>query len=387
MKEVEVMGIFLSQLPPAELARLKAELAETLIAHFCYPRFFDYRSESLRSRPVDRSKRQEVWLYLSSVDFTAWNRVDLMSTDFQYHIERLIIHFVQRNRTFFGEQGRKRMSDIRMLIGSSALLVAQGLRGHLSGTSRGNPPFGSPRPVSSWSTLSITGRPEAGWDQIAPSTLLLQQQIQESRGEIKPALPQNETRPASTNLQRSAPVQPAAGKNANGIEHQATSPSLAMINKPAPQAKARSTASVSSPKSAPPVNPERSLAPPPSTPRVERAVSRVEIPVIPVASAAVPVKTPEIGSPSLPAPEKTQSSRPAAASPSLPVPENIQPSRPATASPSLPVPEKVQLAASPAVAQPHALPPASPAIAASSQMTKALLLPEGDVAIFERLRQ
>ena len=83
MKEVEVMGVFLGQLPPAEIARLKAELAETLIAHFCYPRFFDYRSESLRTRPVDRSKRQEVWLYLSSVDFTAWNRVDLMSPDFQ----------------------------------------------------------------------------------------------------------------------------------------------------------------------------------------------------------------------------------------------------------------------------------------------------------------
>jgi hypothetical protein len=369
MKEVEVMGVFLSQLPPAELARLKAELAETLIAHFCYPRFFDYRSESLRSRPVDRSKRQEVWLYLSSVDFTAWNRVDLMSTDFQYHIERLIIHFVQRNRTFFGEQGRKRMSDIRMLIGSSALLVAQGLRGHLSGTSRSNPPFGSPRPVSSWSTLSITGRPEAGWDQIAPSTLLLQQQIQESRGEIKSAPPQSETRPASTNPRRSAPVQPAAGNYANGIEHQATSPSLVMINKSAPQAKARGTASVSSPKSAPPLNPERTMAPPPSTPRVDRAASPVETPIIPAASAPVPVKSSEI------------------VNPSLPVPEKVQPSRPATATPPLPVPEKTQLAAPTAVAQRHVLPPSSPAIAASSQMTKALLLPEGDVAIFERLRQ
>ena len=96
------MGVFLNQLPPAELARLKAELAETLIAYFCYPRFFDYRTESLRTRPVDRAKRQEVWLYLSSVDFTSWNRIDLMSNDFQYQIERLFIHFVQRNRSFFG---------------------------------------------------------------------------------------------------------------------------------------------------------------------------------------------------------------------------------------------------------------------------------------------
>ena len=103
------MGVYLGQLPPAELARLKAELAETLIAHFCYPRFFDYRTGTLRTRPVDRAKRQEVWLYLSSVDFTAWNRVDLMSPEFQHQIERLLIHFVQRNRNFFGEQGRKRI--------------------------------------------------------------------------------------------------------------------------------------------------------------------------------------------------------------------------------------------------------------------------------------
>ncbi|HEU5228072.1 MAG TPA: hypothetical protein VFU49_09705, partial [Ktedonobacteraceae bacterium] len=65
------MGTYLGQLPPAEIARLKAELAETLIANFCYPRFFDHRSESLRMRPVDRAKRQEVWLYLSSFDFTS----------------------------------------------------------------------------------------------------------------------------------------------------------------------------------------------------------------------------------------------------------------------------------------------------------------------------
>src|SRR6266704_2683208 len=212
MKEVEVIGVFLGQLPPAEIARLKAELAETLIAHFCYPRFFDYRSESLRTRPVDRSKRQEVWLYLSSVDFTSWNRVDLMSPDFQYHIERLIIHFVQRNRSFFGEQGRKRMADIRMLIGSSALLVAQGLLG--------------------------------------------QQQVQESRSEIKTAPPQSETRFVSTNPRNSGRVQPAAAKNTNGIEHQATSPSLVPVSKSASQGKARTTTSVSSPKSAPPGNPE-----------------------------------------------------------------------------------------------------------------------------------
>src|SRR6266566_849771 len=207
------MGVYLSQLPPAELARLKAELAETLIAYFCYPRFFDYRTESLRTRPVDRAKRQEVWLYLSSVDFTAWNRIDLMSNDFQYQIERLFIHFVQRNRSFFGEQGRKRMADIRMLIGTSASSIVQGLRGHLSGKTITS----VPRPV------------EKSWEQMAPATMLLQQQLQELRGEIKPATPQmatteslNEARITVAPARHTSRPQPVASQTTKGIERQAT---------------------------------------------------------------------------------------------------------------------------------------------------------------------
>lgn len=173
------MGIYLGQLPPAEVARLKAELAETLIANFCYPRFFDQRTDSLRTRPVDRAKRQEVWLYLSSFDFTAWNRVDLMSLEFQHCIERLLIQFVQRNRSFFGWQGRRRMLDVRVMIGSNAVAVVQGLRGHLSGQKQG---FGSPRQVQNWSA-PVDGRSELTWEQVAAATMLLQQQLQEMRGE------------------------------------------------------------------------------------------------------------------------------------------------------------------------------------------------------------
>jgi hypothetical protein len=193
------MGIYLGQLPPAEIARLKAELAETLIANFCYPRFFDHRTESLQMRPVDRKKRQEVWLYLSSVDFTAWNRIDLTTPEFQHQIERLFIQFVQRNRSFFGPQGRRRMSDIRMLISSCAITVSQGLRNHLTGQRQNTPPFGTPRPVVSWATLSISGKLEPGWEQISTSTSLLQQQMQEIRGEARTAII-NEPRPVQTTV-------------------------------------------------------------------------------------------------------------------------------------------------------------------------------------------
>ncbi|GAC1391009.1 MAG: hypothetical protein NVSMB38_10220 [Ktedonobacteraceae bacterium] len=230
------MGIYLGQLPPAEVARLKAELAETIIANFCYPRFFDYRTDSLRMRPVDRAKRQEVWLYLSSVDFTSWNRIDLMSPDFQRSIERLFIQFVQRNRSFFGEQGRKRMSDIRMLIPSTSTTIVQGLRNHITGQRQdrqGIPPFGSPRQTISWSVTG-KGRSDTAWEQIAATTLLLQQQLQEMRGEVKVSQPNDSVPATSSSPRRTSrvsssrvaqePLQPASTSTTQKNTHITTSP-------------------------------------------------------------------------------------------------------------------------------------------------------------------
>jgi len=180
------VGIYLGQMPPAEMARLKAEIAETLIANFSYPRFYDYRANALRMRPVDRAKRQEVWTFLSSFDFNTFSRIDIASPDFQHQVERLLIQFVQRNRAFFGQQGRKRMSDVRALITQSSVSVTEGLRGHLSG--RSTTPFGNARPVTSWSKSNGSGQLEPGWDQIANPTMLLQQQFQEVRGETRPGV-------------------------------------------------------------------------------------------------------------------------------------------------------------------------------------------------------
>jgi hypothetical protein len=301
MKGVGVMGVFLGQLPPAELARLKAELAETLIAYFCYPRFFDYRTEALRTRPVDRAKRQEVWLYLSSVDFTAWNRFDLMSPDFQYQVERLFIHFVQRNRSFFGEQGRKRMADIRMLISTSAVSVVQGLREHLAGNPQSNQAFGRPRRVSSWSATNSAGRPEPSWEQIAQQTLMLQQQIQEARGEIKPAASQNEARSAAahhTNRTHSQPLPPAAASNSlqYGIEHQATAAQVPISKVPV-QVSGRNTKSAPSMKSIPTSQNGKSTGTVSGsfTPQMDAAaMAPFEMPV---PSATVPVMSPDLSVP------------------------------------------------------------------------------------------
>lgn len=180
------MGIYLGQMPPAETARLKAEIAETLIVNFSYPRFYDYRANALRMRPVDRAKRQEVWTFLSSFDFNTFSRIDIASPDFQRQVERLLIQFVQRNRAFFGPQGRKRMSDVRVLITQTSASVTEGLRGHLNG--RSTTPFGYARPVTSWSKSNVSGQLEPRWEQVASPTMLLQQQLQEARGETRPGV-------------------------------------------------------------------------------------------------------------------------------------------------------------------------------------------------------
>jgi hypothetical protein len=207
------MGVYLNQLPPTEVARLKAELAETLIANFCYPRFYDYRINALRTRPVDRSKRQEVWQYLNAVDFNVWGRVDVDSPDFQHQVERLFIHFVQRNRNFFGAQGRRRMADVRSLITNCSLVLAEGMRKHLQGKP-GNAPLGSPRPVFSWAAVAGSKQTELAWDDILSNTMQLQQQLQEVRGEVRlasaPIAAVHPENAANAPARRPRPTRPSA---------------------------------------------------------------------------------------------------------------------------------------------------------------------------------
>ncbi len=378
------MSIYLGQLPPAELARLKAELAETLIASFCYPRFYDYRTGTLRMRPVDRSKRQEVWLYLSSFDFGAWNRVDLLSPDFQYQIERLFIQFVQRNRSFFGEQGRKRLSDVRMLISTCAVSVAEDLRAHLTGQTRNRPPFGSPRPVPSWSTTSATGQTEPDWERIAQSTFLLQQQVQEWRGEIKgvPQLPtpgQSETARQQPATAAPAPRRPARNGNAA----------------PAPAARASGPLYPPTPaKASGPLQPPVQQAAP--APIVAPAVPAVPVPSASKSATANGKSGPLASSPAYPAaPEATVASvGPALPSPAAPfeareaqIAASVRPDFPGQVKTADPVPPQAMTAsAAQARGVPQPATPASASMAPAQRESTTAALSGEDVAIFEQLR-
>jgi hypothetical protein len=292
------VGILISQLPPAEFARLKAELAETLISNFCYPRFYDYRTDSLRMRPVDRAKRQEVWQYLSSVDFNAWGRIDLMSPDFQRQVERLFIYFVQRNRSFFGEQGRKRMADVRMLISNSSSSVIEGLRGHLTGRPTS---FGNPRQVTSWVTSNTTGRLEPTWEQIVATTMLLQQQLQEARGEIK-ATATKDARPNGAPPKHSLRGRSVAN-GSSAVEPGAISEQLVSTSKPTPQVETRTSSPYERPKVTnpltSPIAPSVAASAPVDSPvrKVEQVVVSEETPTPAVTSRDSAVEIASVSSP------------------------------------------------------------------------------------------
>ncbi len=383
-------GIYLGQLPPAEVARLKAELAETIIANFCYPRFFDYRTDSLRMRPVDRAKRQEVWLYLSSVDFTAWNRIDLMSLDFQRSIERLFIQFVQRNRSFFGEQGRKRMSDVRMLITSTSTTVAQGLRNHVMGQHQGRQgisAFGSPRQAVSWTT-SGKGYVELTWEQIVTTTMLLQQQLQELRGEVKTPTPPNESPTTPTT---SSPQRRTNRTSSTRVEQEPVQASGSKVQKNT----RATTLPLQGTKSTAPLNPT-------ALPNV--APQHPSLPLAPAASVALstatPVRKQEISTPVIPATDEplTLSPQPSAKSTeSNGASRSTVSVQPLTASPSVsPIPTIPVPPVTPAIDTPSSLQATAPTatlVASSTTISKrenrdsALMqVGDDDIAIFEQMR-
>ncbi|GAC1568251.1 MAG: hypothetical protein NVS3B14_16850 [Ktedonobacteraceae bacterium] len=347
------MGIYLSQMPPAEMARLKAEIAETLIVNFSYPRFFDYRTNTLRMRPVDRAKRQEVWTFLSSFDFNTFSRIDVVSPDFQRQVERLLIQFVQHNRAFFGQQGRKRMPDVRALITSSSTAVSEGLRGHLSGHAAVQPPFGNPRPVISWSKASITGKPDLNWEQIVNPTMLLQQQLQEVRGEARPGLSEGGI---------SADGYPAAMKGATANGAGAAPP------KRSPRLRATTQGSGVNDTAAPPL---RAVPPGRPEPQEElRAACPPPGPLTPLETAAEPVA---------PSAHVAEAAHPISRAFEEKAPSALHPGSPGHISPP---------AIPPAEAQPRELARTEPLSQALANQAGSgtVLISDEDVVIFEQLR-
>lgn len=165
------MGSSLKDLNSRQLERLKSELAEVIIANFCYPSFLDYRLNSLRTRPVDRRKRQEVWAYVNSLNMNALGSMEAASMDFRRFVERVFLRYIEINRGLIGAISSRQVANVRARVPQLAVQVARGLADYLTVSEASN--FGRARPIESWSLLTAKDS-ELTWEQIERSTQVLQ---------------------------------------------------------------------------------------------------------------------------------------------------------------------------------------------------------------------
>jgi hypothetical protein len=165
------MGSSLKDLSSRQLERLKSELAEVIIANFCYPSFLDYRLNVPRTRPVDRRKRQEVWAYVNSVNMNALSSMDAASMEFRRFVERVFLRYIEMNRGLIGAISARQVTAVRARVPQLAVQVARGLIDYLTVSEASS--FGRARPIESWAMLNAQ-RNELTWEQIERSTQVLQ---------------------------------------------------------------------------------------------------------------------------------------------------------------------------------------------------------------------
>ena len=165
------MGSSLRDLNSRQLERLKNELAEVIIANFCYPSFLDYRLNALRTRPVERRKRREVWAYVNKVQLNALGAAEASSMEFRRFVERIFLRYIELNRGLIEGTTPRQFTAMRARVPQLAMQVARSLIEYLAlGEASG---FGRTRPVESWATQAQVGS-EPTWEQIEKSTQVLQ---------------------------------------------------------------------------------------------------------------------------------------------------------------------------------------------------------------------
>jgi hypothetical protein len=166
------MGASLADLDPRDLVRLRAELVEVIAARFAYPPFFDYRSGTLRVRPVTSARRDEIAKFVQAASFEPVERVEVEAPEIRRFFVALFQTYLQTNRELARPAARYRLPAMRADIAGAAAEVQQGLVAFASGTPG---TFGVPRPAVTWNTSSgPAGRAAPKWERIERSTQALQ---------------------------------------------------------------------------------------------------------------------------------------------------------------------------------------------------------------------
>ncbi|HEX2348775.1 MAG TPA: hypothetical protein VHI51_10120, partial [Ktedonobacterales bacterium] len=145
------MAARMSELEPRTLERLRADLAELIAATVAYPPYFDFRANRLVTRPIDRTRMDEIQRYLSSANFGPLERADVSSAETRRFIERLVTRYLEVNDGIRGRYAARYLPRLRAMAPRVAAEAQRRALGYLSGSV---PDFGARRQTVSWTSQS-----------------------------------------------------------------------------------------------------------------------------------------------------------------------------------------------------------------------------------------
>ncbi len=176
------MAARMSELEPRLIERLRAELAELIAAHVAYPPFFDFRANRLVTRPIDRTRMEEIQRFLSSANFTPIERANVTAPETRRFLERLILRYVEVNEAL---RGRYAAACAPRLRAQAPRLAAEAQRralGHLNGSV---PDFGARRQAVSWANASRRATGHSG-EERERATHVLESALMQRTSALEP---------------------------------------------------------------------------------------------------------------------------------------------------------------------------------------------------------
>ena len=141
------MAVRVGDLEQRQMERLRIEIAETLVANFAYPPFFDFRTNRMLVRPIDRAKRGEIEHFVRTVNFSAVERIEVTSPDVRRFIERVLGRYIEVNTALAHPRFARFLPGLRAHAARMASQLQRNLIAHLE---RSSPAFGAPREQPSW---------------------------------------------------------------------------------------------------------------------------------------------------------------------------------------------------------------------------------------------
>lgn len=144
------MGSSLAGLDQRDVARVRAELAAVIAAHFAYPTFFDYHAQVPRMRPLSAARRQEIAQFAQLADFSGVEHFDLTAPQVRRALERILLRYLDLNPDLARPAALQQRALMRVEVPRVAAEIQRGLAAFASGTLAGADGFALARPRVSW---------------------------------------------------------------------------------------------------------------------------------------------------------------------------------------------------------------------------------------------